>query len=297
MPASATRSGDHAVDPLAGEPDGASVGRVKFHDAVEDRCLAGAVGPDDAVDGAFLDLEIELVDGDKAAEVLRHHLRLEQDFARLVHVLARSALPCEAPCLDGRGFGIDLHLAALGGRWPKPLRLEAHDGDDGQSIEQEAEFAELAQGFRKTDQHCRAERHARKAAHAADDDQCEDVDRDDELKRMRVDGAEHGGEDRPGKTGKSGAQAIGEKLDADEVDAERLGYVFIVADRHPGASQARLLEPPSDIGSDQSMRRASNRRATRASRRKTRRWPAAGSEECPSRRPAAEPPRRRARSP
>ena len=48
MPAAATRSGDHAVDPLAVEPDGAVVGRVEFHDAVEDRGLAGTVRADDA---------------------------------------------------------------------------------------------------------------------------------------------------------------------------------------------------------------------------------------------------------
>ena len=169
----------HAVDPLAGEPDRAVIGRVEFHDAVEDGRLAGAIGPDDAVDASFLDLQIEAVDGDQAAEALGHLLRLEE---------RRRPLPCAHRAaarrrsrLHGSCFGIDPHLAPLGRRRPQAFRLEPHHRDDRQPVEQEAEFAELAQHFRQADQHRGAERHARQAAHAADDDQRQDVDRDDEL--------------------------------------------------------------------------------------------------------------------
>ena len=59
------------------------------------------------------------------------------------------------------------------------------------------------------------------------------------------------GEDRAGEPGEGGAQAVGEQLDLDQVDAERLGHILVVADRHPGAPEARVLEPPGDVGSDQ----------------------------------------------
>ena len=197
-----------------------------------------------------LDLEIELVDGDEAAEALRHLLLLRRMSSGLLISPARFCFRLKAGGLGGRGFGIDLHLASLGRRWPQAFRLEAHDDDDGQAVEQEAEFAELAQGFRQADQYRRAEHDARQAPHAADDDQGQYVDRNDELKRVRVDGSEHGGEDRTGKSGESGTQAIGEQLHADEIDAKRLGDVFVVADRHPGAAKARVLEPPGEIGGD-----------------------------------------------
>ena len=64
---------------------------------------------------------------------------------------------------------------------------------------------------------------------------------------MRINGAEHGGEDRAGEPGECGAQTVGEELYPDEVDAERLGDVLIVADRHPGAPESRFLEPPGEV--------------------------------------------------
>ena len=70
--------GCHAVDALAGEPDGAFLGSVELHDTVEDGRLAGAVRPDDAVDYSFLDFEVEPVHGDDAAEPLGHPLRPQE---------------------------------------------------------------------------------------------------------------------------------------------------------------------------------------------------------------------------
>ena len=80
-----------AVDTMAGEPDLTVIGRIEFHDAVEDRGLAGPIRTDDRVDRAFLDFEIELVDGNEAAEALRHLLRLEQYGSRHHPALLLSA--------------------------------------------------------------------------------------------------------------------------------------------------------------------------------------------------------------
>ena len=66
------------VDALAGEPDLPVVRRVELHDAVEHRGLAGAVRADDRMDRAVLNLELEAVDGDQAAEALGHLFGPEQ---------------------------------------------------------------------------------------------------------------------------------------------------------------------------------------------------------------------------
>jgi hypothetical protein len=51
------------------------------HDVEEGR-LAGAVGPDQRHDRAFRDVEVDGVDGDEAAEPLRHGARRQDDAAR-----------------------------------------------------------------------------------------------------------------------------------------------------------------------------------------------------------------------
>ena len=58
------------VDRLAVELDLALVDVVEPGDAVEERRLPGAVRSDDADDGSFVDLEVELVDREEPAEPL-----------------------------------------------------------------------------------------------------------------------------------------------------------------------------------------------------------------------------------
>jgi hypothetical protein len=78
---------------------------------------------------------------------------------------------------------------------------------------------------------------AGQAAHAADDDQRQHVDRDQQLEAGRIDRGQHGGEDRAGQSRESGAQPVGQQLALHQVDAERLRNVLIIAQRHPGAAE------------------------------------------------------------
>ena len=58
------------LDWPAFEPDGAAVGHLPAADDVEQRRLAGAVGPDQAVDAGQRDRQSHVVEGDNAAERL-----------------------------------------------------------------------------------------------------------------------------------------------------------------------------------------------------------------------------------
>ena len=73
---------------LAGERDRPLLRRVEPADAVEQRRLAGAVGPDQAADAALLDLERRTVEGDDAPEP--HH-----DPAHLEQAQPSRSSPCE----------------------------------------------------------------------------------------------------------------------------------------------------------------------------------------------------------
>ena len=66
------------VDRLAVELDVARRDVVEPGDAVEERRLAGAVRSDDADDGSFVDVEVELVDGEEPAEPFGDGARHEQ---------------------------------------------------------------------------------------------------------------------------------------------------------------------------------------------------------------------------
>src|SRR5262249_4332057 len=69
------------------EADGASVDRMRAHDRVEQRRLAGAVGADQADDAALLDIEAAPAVGDGAAEALAYDAKFEQG----AHGVSRTA--------------------------------------------------------------------------------------------------------------------------------------------------------------------------------------------------------------
>src|SRR5215510_11723084 len=66
------------IDPLAGEPDLTRVGPQRVVDQIEQRRLAGAVGPDQTSDGALGYGERGTVDGPDAAEPALQALHLQQ---------------------------------------------------------------------------------------------------------------------------------------------------------------------------------------------------------------------------
>ena len=76
MPLLVIRWGLSLHDRLALEPDVACVGPVEPGQAIEDRGLAGAVGADEADDGAFLDIEAEAVDDVQPPEAQRQIVNL-----------------------------------------------------------------------------------------------------------------------------------------------------------------------------------------------------------------------------
>ncbi len=67
-------------------------------------------------------------------------------------------------------------------------------------------------------------------------------------KRMRIDRPDHHGEDRAGRAGEARADDVGAQLDRDEVDAEGLRHVLVLADRHPGPPHLRGLQAGGDEG-------------------------------------------------
>src|SRR5204862_7617894 len=66
-----------ARDLLALVGDGAAGGRQEAGEQVETGGIARAVGPDQGVDGSSLDPEIDALDRDESAELLRETLGLE----------------------------------------------------------------------------------------------------------------------------------------------------------------------------------------------------------------------------
>ena len=66
------------IDDVAIELDSAGLVAVEPRQAVEQRGLARAVGPDEAADLAFAHLEADRVEGDDAAEMHRHVAHAEQ---------------------------------------------------------------------------------------------------------------------------------------------------------------------------------------------------------------------------
>ena len=101
------------VDRVAVEGDRALVGLVEAGEAVEEGRLAGAVGPDDAGDRALLELEVELADGDQAAEALGDLLGLRA---------AAHGAPCGRRGGVGRSSPVDRRPTAASGRAPRAPR-------------------------------------------------------------------------------------------------------------------------------------------------------------------------------
>ena len=104
-----------AVDPGAVEPHPAGIRRVEIHDGVEHRGLAGAIGPDHAMDALLLDGEIEPVDGSQAAEPLGHLLGLEEDLGRHAFATSRCS-SASTSCLSCCSARISRRFAADGHR-------------------------------------------------------------------------------------------------------------------------------------------------------------------------------------
>ena len=228
-PARVTRSGRLAGDVLAVEDDPAGGRPVEAGQAVEERRLAGAVGPDQRDDRLRRHAEGDVVDRDEAAEDLRDVGGLEQHVAarlgrhgalgplgpagRLAH---RSRAPRSAgarprgpeatrrPRLsslcssilrldDGmKPSGRSTIIASR--KKPKmPKLIDGHVEVQAELVGDAVELLEpVAVEHRQRD---RAEDDAPDVAHAADDDHREDEDREAELELVDVHGVVVGPEE------------------------------------------------------------------------------------------------------
>ncbi len=140
-----------------------------------------------------------------------------------------------------------MQFAPAHGRRPQPLWPHQHHHNEQNPVDEQAVLHEFAQQFRQADQHERAQDDAGQAAHAADDDDGQHVDRDKQFKAVGEDGADARTENGSGQPGEARADGEGEQLGADEVDAHGLGHVFVLTHRHPLPPGAAVAQPPGDI--------------------------------------------------
>ena len=89
----------------------------------------------------------------------------------------------------------------------------------------------------------RAEDDAPDAADPAEHDHHQDHHRDREAEHFRGRGLQFGDEERAGRAGKGGARRKRQELHLGTVDAHRGSSELVLANRHPGAADARKFEP------------------------------------------------------
>jgi hypothetical protein len=150
----------------------------------------------------------------------------------------------------GRGHArlvhLGMQLAPPHGAGPQPLRPHQHHHDEQNTVDEQPELDELAQQLRQADEHERAQNNARQAAHAADDDDRQDVDGNEQFEAVGEDGTDARTEDGPRQPGEARADGEGQQLGAHQVDAHRLGHVFVLAHGHPLPPGAAVAQPPGD---------------------------------------------------
>ena len=238
--------------------------RVEAGDHVEEGRLAGAVRADQADDRALRDREVDLVDRDQAAEALGDLAGLEDrpgaiaaraDAAGAVVARRspgdrrgrrRAARPCAARsgrCPSGRSSIISTSarpkissFELTRSIWPGTARPS-----DRRSSRCSQPVDAVDQDEVEGAEHDPAEHHAPDVADAAQDDHRQHDDRDAEVELERVDELEHRGVERAGEARERGAQRERQQLGLDQVDAHAGGGDLVLAHRHPGAAEPRVV--------------------------------------------------------
>ena len=264
----------------AREPD-CALGRLVHagHD-VEHRRLAGAVGPDQREDLALVDVEVELGDGDHAAEADREARRSStRPPGRPAR--RRSAAGGSRPCRTGSAARpVDATSAPSLPMPPWPSFISARRWRDGSRpwgrkiIMTTSSAAE--------DQHPRSEKSwargrtwwtwrttnlpklaprrysgsqadqegaeddAGHVARSAEHDGGQDQDRQQELEVVRRDGDLLGGEDHAGHAADRRPDGERPQLELEGGHAHQLGRILVLADRLPGPAHPAALEPAAD---------------------------------------------------
>ena len=238
----------HAGDRAAVEMHVAGARPQLPEDAVEQGRLAAAVGADDAENLALVDLERHAVDGDDAAEALSEIVHGEDGAHRAPsRCVAASAGP--APSRPGGRLEQAIDEAE------QARRAEHHQDDHQQRIAHEIEPFREAQPLRQQHRHDRAEEGAEEIAGAADHDHQQQIERQPERKRRRIDELHQRRVERAGNAAEPGAERKRHQRVAAGVDAERQRAHRIFAQRHEGAAPGRADQPPGGERHQREMRK------------------------------------------
>ncbi len=131
-----------------------------------------------------------------------------------------------------------------------------HHPDEQCAVDQELELGEFSEQARlvgaaeDADQHQRTGGNTGNAAHTTDDDDHEDHDRHQDLEGALEDRPDLRREDRTGERGENRADHERLQLGVHRIDAHGLGDRFVFTNRHPGATDPRVLESPAHIDGD-----------------------------------------------
>src|SRR3954451_6401026 len=120
---------------------------------------------------------------------------------------------------------------------------EAHEQDQRETEQEQSVVLDEPQLLRDGIEQGGTEDRPGNGSHATEDDGGEQQRREDELVGVRLDRLADVHVDRPGRAGKRRADAEGEKLEGDRVDAHRARGELVLPDRDPGATDAAVVDP------------------------------------------------------
>ena len=211
---------------------------VKAGEHVQRRGLAGTVRPDQRMNAAAPDLDIDVVDGLEATEMLGEAFDGEHDVAadRRGSQLQRGT----------GGMHLGLGVPALGrdlDESPDAVRHVADDQNDRQTVDREIEpgnALEEPQPFRDQDQQTGADRRADRRGDAAEQGHGEEHDRLGKGELVRADIGETAREQAAGQSAQHRAQRKGGNLGAEDVDADDACGKLVIAHRAHGAPEPRI---------------------------------------------------------
>ena len=230
--------GPQARDDLAVDLHLAAARRELAEDAVEQRRLAAAVRADQAEDLALLDVEADAVDRGDAAEALAD----VADFEDRGHGAVSSLDLCDGAqrgCSLGAALGeIAIEDAENAGR-----RIDQQQ-DHRDRVEHQIIALREAQPFRQQHRDHRAEERPEEEAGAADDHHHQQIERERQVERHRIDILRQRRIERAGDAAERRADRERHQRVAPGIDAERQRPDRIFAQRHEGAAPGRADQPP-----------------------------------------------------
>ena len=227
-----------------------SCGRVDAGEGVEQRGLAGAVGPDDREDLAAVHLQGDVVQRGDAAEAEGDVLDVVDDLAEVAGVFVSGAVAVigSHPFAGRHGRGLGA-VAFRPGPRARPCRRLAGIRPAGRKIIISRMTAPIhiwrssagTWSLRNSGSQVSTAAPAiapGQRAHAAEDDVGDDQDRVVQQEVVRADHADLAGEEHTGHAGGRGADREGEQLDPGGVDAGGLRRDLVLTDGRPGPTRA-----------------------------------------------------------